>query len=169
MAVDAADAEVPQAAQAGRYDAFLSYAREDRSFVEQLRTDLIAAGLEVWVDVEDIPGGARWRERVTHGIEACKAFVFVITPDSVASGACQEELSLAGSFNKLIVPVVRRPVDDDLPPELSEFEWIFIGEDADPDVETRNLEIGTHKLVEALRTDLAWRDAHTRLAGRARE
>ena len=169
MAADAAEAEVPQTAQAGRYDAFLSYAREDRKFVEQLRADLIAAGLEVWVDVEDIPGGARWRERVTRGIEACKAFVFVISPDSVASAPCQEELSLAGSFNKLVVPVVRRTVSDELPPELSEFEWIFIGEDVDPDVETRNREIGTRKLVEALQTDLAWRDAHTRLAGRARE
>jgi WD40 repeat protein len=168
-AADAAEAQVPQTAQAGRYDAFLSYAREDRKFVEQLRADLIAAGLEVWVDVEDIPGGARWRERVTRGIEACKAFVFVISPDSVASAPCKEELSLAGSFNKLVVPVVRRTVDDELPPELSEFEWIFIGEDVDLDVEIRNRGSGTRKLVEALQTDLAWRDAHTRLAGRARE
>jgi WD40 repeat protein len=169
VAAEAAEAEVPQTAQAGRYDAFLSYAREDRKFVEQLRGDLIAAGLEVWVDVEDILGGARWRERVTRGIEACKAFVFVISPDSVASGPCKEELSLAGSLNKLIVPVVRRTVYDELPPGLSEFEWIFIGEDADRDVETRNRGVGTRKLVEALQTDLAWRDAHTRLAARARE
>jgi hypothetical protein len=41
----------------------LSYAREDSDFaVDRLREDLSNRGLQVWVDVEDILGGANWRE-----------------------------------------------------------------------------------------------------------
>src|SRR5437588_12785444 len=88
----AGTAEAPRASEAGRYDAFLSYAREDSGFViDRLRVALRERGHEVWVDV-DITGGAKWRERVSRGIEACKAFIFVISRDSVSSQACREEL-----------------------------------------------------------------------------
>src|SRR5690349_17769313 len=85
----AASTEGPRATEAGRYDAFLSYAREDSAFVvDRLREELSARGHLVWVDV-DILGGADWRERVRRGIEACKALIFVMSPDSVASEACR--------------------------------------------------------------------------------
>ena len=52
----------PDAAEAGRYDAFLSYAREDHAFaVDWLRAELSARGQEVWVDVQDILAGAQCR------------------------------------------------------------------------------------------------------------
>lgn len=108
-AVDLArGAEAPQACEAGRYDAFLSYARVDSPFVvDHLYIALRKRGHEVWVDV-DITGGAKWRERVRRGIEACKAFIFVISRDSVASEACRHELENAVALNKLIIPVVYR-------------------------------------------------------------
>src|SRR5690348_3853627 len=108
-AVDSAPkAEAPRASEAGRYDAFLSYAREDSHFVvDRLCLALRERGQEVWVDV-DITGGAKWRERVSRGIEACKAFIFVVSSDSVASEACRQELEAAVAANKLIIPVVYR-------------------------------------------------------------
>ena len=70
----------------------------------------------MWLDVEDIPGGAKWRDRVRRGIEACKAFVFVISPDSVTSAQCLAEIEDAVALNKLIVPVVYRdPPEGSLP------------------------------------------------------
>lgn len=161
-AVNSADA--PRASEAGRYDAFLSYAREDSEFVvRRLRAALSAGGQTVWVDV-DIPGGAQWRERVRRGIEACKALIFVMSPDSVTSDACRQELEAARSLNKLIIPVVYRDVPDErsLPVGLSDLEWVLLRE-ADDEA------VGVARLVEALEIDLAWRDQHTRLAGRARE
>jgi hypothetical protein len=44
----------PQNAEPGRYDAFISYAREDSVAVHRLRGALEAQGKDVWVDVEDI-------------------------------------------------------------------------------------------------------------------
>jgi WD40 repeat protein len=156
-------AEAPRASEAGRYDAFLSYAREDSEFViNRLCAELRERGKDVWVDI-DITGGARWQGRVKRGIEACKAFVFVITPASVTSVACQHELEDAVALNKLVIPVVHRDdYQEPLPPALADAEWVFLRDADDP-------EVGMARLVEALESDLEWRDRHTRLAGRARE
>ena len=73
--LDADTRLVQTAAEPGRYDAFLSYSPEDREFVvDRLRAVFLERGMEVWVDVEDIVGGAKWRERVQRGTEAWKAF-----------------------------------------------------------------------------------------------
>jgi WD40 repeat protein len=150
-------------AEAGRYDAFLSYARVNSEFVVGfLRAALRARGHEVWVDV-DITGGAKWRERVRRGIEACKALIFVVSPASISSEACRQELEDAVALNKLIIPVVYQDAQERLmPAALADVEWVFLRVGDDPDV-------GVDRLVDALETDLQWRDQHTRLAGRARE
>ena len=155
--------ESPPAVEAGSHDAFMSYAREDRWAAERLRSALSSQGKTVWIDVEDIVGGAEWRARIERGIEACKAFVFILSPDSLRSEHCGQELESASRLNKLIIPVYLRDVDHQrLPASLAEREWVFLRHD-DP------FDRGVDKLVEALETDIEWRDRHTKLAGRARE
>jgi WD40 repeat protein len=163
-AVDTAGAaEAPRASEAGRYDAFISYAREDSDFVvDRLCEALRERGQQVWLDL-DITGGAKWRERVMRAIEACKALIFVISRASVASQACSQELDDAVALNKLVIPVVYRDdYDRPLPSALADAEWVFLRDSDD-------FSVGLDRLVEALETDLQWRDQHTRLAGRARE
>src|SRR4051812_63351 len=118
----------PGAPGEGRYDAFLCYAREDSRFaLEVVRAPLQARGKTVWVDVEDIFPGSSWRERVRRGIQACRAVMFVITPASVASEQCREELDEAVVLNKLIIPIAREEVDNDrLPRAAADAEWVFL-------------------------------------------
>ena len=80
-----------------RPDVFLSYAREDIDFAErQLTAALVARDKNVWIDVEDIRGGASdWRASVWAGIESATVMVFVLSPDSLASTVCGEELQRA--------------------------------------------------------------------------
>ncbi len=162
------DRDEPQTERVNRYDAFISYARADNMAasgfsIDRLRDRLHADGHDVWVDVEEIPGGAIWRERVRRGIEACNAFIFIVTPTSVESEYCRQELEDAFALHKLIVPVLFCDVDPKaLPPALAEVEWVFLREGDDE-------ELGVRRLTEALGTDLEWRDQHTRVAGRARE
>ena len=101
-----------------RPDVFVSYAREDKEFVEhRLTKALVERGKDVWIDVQDIRGGASdWRASVWAGIEAAKVFVFVLTPDALASTVCAEELRRSEELNKRIIPVLRRPVDDESVP-----------------------------------------------------
>ncbi|MDX6678418.1 MAG: hypothetical protein QOE31_2470, partial [Solirubrobacteraceae bacterium] len=67
-------------APGGRHDAFLSYSRKDGEAARRLGASLEQRGKDVWVDVEDILGGADWRARIKRGIEACTAFVFLLSP-----------------------------------------------------------------------------------------
>jgi WD40 repeat protein len=154
----------PQAVPA-HLDAFISYTRRhgDTEFVDRLSEDLGRRGKRVWLDRHHIEPAADWRERIAKGILAAKALLFVVSPESLASGECAQELKLAAEQSKLVVPVVFRDVDPkDAPASLTKPNWIYYREDDDP---SKALE----QIIEALDADLAWRDAHTRLANRAQE
>jgi len=67
-----------------RPDVFVSYSRKDRAFaVDWLVPALIGRDKDIWVDAEDIPPAADWRETVLDGIAKSSAFVFVLSPDSL--------------------------------------------------------------------------------------
>lgn len=155
-------AEVPE--QPDRPDVFISYARQDKQFVEtRLVASLEARGKDVWIDLEDIPPAADWRERIWDGIEAAKAFVFVLSPISVGSEVCREELRRAVEANKRLIPVLHREVEAGAVPEaLRRPNWIFMRDEDD-------FEAQFERLADALETDLDWVDRHARLAVRARE
>ncbi len=158
-----ASAAMPQSALAGRYDAFVSYSREDHAAAERLRAALNAHGKAVWLDAEDIVAGENWSVRITRAIEACNAFMFVLSPASVRSEYCRQELDQAVALKKLIVPIYYKLVKREiLPSSLRDREWVVIREDD-------SFEPGLRRLIQALEVDVAWRDRHTRLAGRARE
>ena len=75
MASGRTQGATPPSAARDRPDVFLSYAREDTDFVEgRLTRALVARGKDVWIDVEDIRGGASdWRATVWAGIESATA------------------------------------------------------------------------------------------------
>ena len=147
-----------------RPDVFLSYAREDKDFVERLTVALAARGKDVWIDVEDIRGGASdWRASVWAGIEAATAMMFVLTPDSLASTVCGEELQHATDLNKRIIAVLRRSVDGlPVPPALSRPNWVYARPEEDFDA-------SVDALVAALELDEAWVEQHARLSQRTGE
>jgi WD40 repeat protein len=93
-------------------DVFISYSRKDKIFVERLCRALTAQQREAWVDWEGIPYSAEWWEEIRAGIEATESFIFIVTPDSLASQVCHQEVAYARRLNKRIIPVIRRPVDD---------------------------------------------------------
>jgi hypothetical protein len=142
---------------------FISYAREDQAVVRRLHGALHEFGHEAWVDWEGIPPSAVWMAEIRKAIEAADAFVFVISPDSLSSGACREEIAHAASVNKRLVPVVHREADGvPVPEPLSALNWIFLRDDEE-------FEAGIDALLRALETDLDWVADHTRLLTRARE
>jgi TIR domain len=124
---------------------------------------LLRRGKEVWVDLEYIPPAADWRDRIDRAIDAATAFVFVLTPDSVASQACRDELDQALSGDKRLVPVLHRDVQTASVPEaLEKPNWIRFRDSDDQQAAQADL-------LEALETDLAWRDTQARLTVRAAE
>ena len=105
---------------------FISYSRKDSDFVDGLIRDLEQRGIDVWVDREDIEGGAAWRAAITEAIRECRAFLLVLSPQATHSRNVSRELSLAESRNRLIIPIIHQPCD--IPPgmeyQLAELQWI---------------------------------------------
>jgi WD40 repeat protein len=135
---------------------FISYSRRDKPFVGRLHDALRARDYDVWVDWEDIPPSAEWFEEIRSGVRAADGFVYVISPDSVASGVCGRELDEAVAQHKRIVPVVHRelPKTAVVPAQASALEWVFLRDDDE-------FEVGLEQLVSALETDLDHVRTHT--------
>ena len=147
----------------GPEEVFISYSRKDKEFVGRLYEALKSRDREAWVDWEDIRPIEEFMDAIYGAIEGANTFVFVLTPDSVASVVCRREIAHAAANNKRIVPIVVRDVNaDTVPKALAKLNWIFCRE-------TDDFEKATDALISALDTDLKWMQAHTRLLTRAIE
>ena len=157
-ATSAGDQAVPR-----RPEVFISYSRKDKEFVRRLDEELKARGREAWVDWDDIRPAEEFMQAIYAAIESADTFIFVLTPNSIASPVCGQELAQAARHNKRLIPVVAQEVEETKVPEaLAKLNWIFCRESDDFEAETG-------KLIQALDTDLEWVRAHTRLLTRAVE
>lgn len=82
-------------------DIFLSYAREDHARAEQIAKALIAAGYEVFWDVE-IPPGKSWADVLEEKLAVSKAAIVLWSKISAASKWVREEARVAHDRGKLI-------------------------------------------------------------------
>jgi TIR domain len=145
-------------------DVFISYSRKDKVFVQTLHAALCQHDRDTWVDWEDIPLTADWWDEIEHGIGGTNAFIFVISPDSIVSKVCRQELDYAIAQNKRLVPIVHREGFDteQTHPALSRHNWLFFREQDD-------FGQAFQSLLKAISTDLDYVRSHTRLFERAIE
>jgi WD40 repeat protein len=149
------------------YDAFISYARADKIFVRSFHDALVRRERKVWVDSADIPAlDPDWIATVFGAIEASDTFVFIMSPASVASSVCAQEVAHAARHGKRLAVIVHRAVDDETVkerlPGLMTPQWFFLWADDE-------FERSVDRLLDALNTDPDHVKAHTRLYVRARE
>jgi len=88
---------------------FISYSRRDQEFVTRLASDLNAQVAGVWFDQSAIQAGQKWHDKIMDGIRECKAFILVLSPDSIESRYVREEVNKALELGKTIFPVIYRP------------------------------------------------------------
>src|SRR5262245_20129113 len=148
---------------------FISYSRADIRFARSIVDGLKERKVDAWIDWEGIPPSAEWWNEVERAIEASEGFVFIISPDSVSSKICCEEVVHALRHNKRLIPLVCRDTavneaasSSDVAVALARIKWIFMRE-SDPFGE------GISRLVRAIETDLEWMREHGRILQRAIE
>jgi hypothetical protein len=145
-----------------RTKVFVSYARTDKAFANDLVLGLAACGFAPYIDREDIAAGEDWSKRLSGLIAEADTIVYVISPDSISSEHCSWELAESFRLAKRVLPVVWRPVEDAATSaELKRLNYIFFSG------EGRTFATGLSQLAEALRTDIGWIREHTRIAGLA--
>lgn len=120
-------------------------------------------GRTCWVDLTDVNPTEEWRNAIKRGIEGAPNFIFVISPSSIVSEFCNEELIHAASHNKRLIPVLRNHIEKgSLPEVLSPIQWIHL-------TNADYFETGIDSLVLALDIDVDYVRTHSRILGRALE
>ncbi len=172
-------------------DVFISYSRKDAAFAKRLFDKLESTGRESWIDWEGIPLTSDWWAEICKGIDEAATFVFIMSPDSLASPVCTLEVAHAIAVQKRIIPVVYREspaeeafgriaaarvdsvlgemlkgrhllmVASDNWTKLGHINWVFFRE-------TDDFEAAFKMLVDTIEVDLAYRARYTRLEIQAR-
>ncbi len=96
---------------------FISYSSKDRPFALRLAESLRRSGYDVWIDRWNITGREPYWDEIQHGIESATHFLFVISPESIASDSgARRELYHAGGLKPtpIIIPVMGKatPFED---------------------------------------------------------
>ena len=87
--------EKPFAAYSGNEPyIFVSYSRKDSSSVYPELKWLNEVGFNIWYD-DGIEAGAEWTEALASAIRQARVFLFFVTPNSVASQNCRNEVHAA--------------------------------------------------------------------------
>lgn len=147
-------------------DIFIAYSRKNVDFTRKLHDDLVKRGWELWIDWIDIPLSENWRKEIESGILNANIFMFILSPDSIRSEQCNQEVDLAVKFNKRILPVLIQQIDNDddkafIHPELMYLNWFFFREY----VETYENKL--EQLVEMIGSSSEYLRLHTEYLRRA--
>lgn len=136
-------------------EVFISYSRKDGDFARKLNIELQNNEKTTWFDQESIADGSDFKTEIFKGIASSDNFLFVISPDSIASPYCAEEVQYAASLGKRFITILIRPTDPaTIPAELSSVQWL--------DFSTQGFERGFSQLLRALDIDRDYVAAHTR-------
>ncbi|NET52643.1 MAG: toll/interleukin-1 receptor domain-containing protein, partial [Merismopedia sp. SIO2A8] len=139
------------------FDVFLSYSREDSDTAHKLNDALQQQGKQPWFDQENIPEGTDFQQEIRRGIEASDNFVFILSPASIQSPYCKDEVDYAVSLNKRCVTILCREIEaDQLHPALANIQWI--------DFTQNNADFSTNfnQLIRTLDTDRDHVQSHTK-------
>lgn len=143
---------------------FISYSRKDKPFIQKLNAALDDQGVRTWVDWEGIELASDWMETITSAIQSTDALLFVISPDSLKSKVCKDELELSLKLNKKLIPILYREPDSKIKmhEKLAATNWVYLRQQD-------NFDETIPKLIQSINTDLGWVRQHTQLLGQAIE
>ncbi|MCP4713109.1 MAG: TIR domain-containing protein, partial [Planctomycetes bacterium] len=145
-------------------EVFISYSRANSDFARELNENLQLHGKTTWFDQESIASGADFAAEINQGIKNSDNFLFVISPRSIQSEYCADEVEYAHKLGKRFITLLYDEVnEDELHPELAKVQWI----DFRPGEARYNTAIG--ELVRTLDTDLDHVRMHTRMLMRQME
>lgn len=102
---------------------FVSYAREDKDFAQQLTKQLRESGRIPWQDLRNLRGGDNWQAMIDDALRNAEALVVVMSPQATRSQYVTYEWAFALGAGVRVIPVVvkkRTP----LHPRLSSIHYI---------------------------------------------
>ncbi len=160
-------------------DVFISYSRADSGFARKLNEALQLQGKRTWFDQESIAAGtADFQQEIHRGIESANTFLFILSPRSVNSPYCADEVEYAANLNKRLVTLLHQPIDPaTLHPELARVQWLDFAQREDDfcanltelmrilDKDPEHLQTHTRMLLQAIEWNSKGRNIDLLLRG----
>jgi WD40 repeat protein len=153
---------------------FISYSRKDIEIAQKIVDALSVSDLNTWIDWKSIPKGEDWEQEIYRGIEKADAFLFLISPDSVVSRPCNNEIAHALRNGKRILPIfignanhggiyaiTDKFLDDENRKEIGRRNFILCREGID------DFDGAITEIQETIHTDYEWLKYHTDLQVKA--
>ena len=105
------------------YRVFMSYSTKDMQRVEEVRTALQDMLVEVFVAEHSVEPGQHLLKQIAKAIKACQVFLLVWSENSQESQWVSNEVTLAISEGKFIIPIVLDP-EATLPSVLADRKYL---------------------------------------------
>jgi formylglycine-generating enzyme required for sulfatase activity len=97
---------------------FISHSGRDNIYALAFQSWLAANGWDrddVFIDLDDIGAGERWRATLVKANVACEALLFLVSPESLNSEECRREVRRAEDDRKEVIVAILRDVSLDDP------------------------------------------------------
>ncbi len=150
-------------------EVFISYSRTDGDFARWLNEELQLNGRTTWFDQECIPAGSDFGLEIKNGIETSDNFLFILSPASISSPYCKDEVLHALSMGKRII-LVRLQAVKEMPDYFpSHIQWIdFSKNELENDLQNDNGQ-QFRELLRTLNTDREHTQKHSKYQQKALE
>jgi TIR domain len=89
----------------------LSYPREDVAFARELRDRLLAQGQRPWMDLFDIPVGARWPSEIARALKTSDVIIGLMSTAVVTSDNVMNEWDWAIANNRRLILLFFEPCE----------------------------------------------------------
>jgi TIR domain len=101
---------------------FISHAKEDGDFAENLKSRMSEAGFIGWIDIDVLEAGTDWRMEIDEAILNSRAVILILSPDSKASEYVTYEWAFGLGSGLRVVPLLLR--DTPIHPRLEIFQYL---------------------------------------------
>jgi hypothetical protein len=85
--------------------AFISHAKTDAKAAQAIAAALETRGVACWIAPRDVQPGRNFGDEIIRGIEACPAFILVLSSASNGSDFVAKELATAVDKKKTVIPI----------------------------------------------------------------
>lgn len=110
-------------------DLFVSHARADDERVNEINEILRVAGIETWLDHNDLEPGSRWNQVIQEAIKICECGLVILSQASLKSIDCENEYLQMKDLNKRVYVIIIDPINrDDFPWGLAGIQYIDLSE-----------------------------------------
>jgi hypothetical protein len=117
---------IPTASQSAQYY-FISYCRQEVTFVDSFSRELEKRGIRNWVDFRQLVPGQPWQRQLDDGVGNAAAILLVVSKASMASAPVRDEWTKSLACGRRIILILFEPCTVD--PGLAGLEWVdFTGD-----------------------------------------